>query len=64
MSFDRERRPTDCNAFEAQLAAVMKKYGLSASDKDIARWIDGELRQLVPAFEGVSSVISKPAGMS
>ncbi|MBX3158518.1 MAG: serine/threonine protein kinase [Deltaproteobacteria bacterium] len=64
MSFDRERRPTDCAAFEAQFEAVMKTYGLSASDKDIARWIDSELRALVPAFEGVASTLSKPAGMS
>ncbi|HEU0031612.1 MAG TPA: serine/threonine-protein kinase [Kofleriaceae bacterium] len=60
MAFDRERRPADCAAFETQLEAVIKKHGLTASDKDIARWVDSELRQLVPAFEGVSSGISKP----
>lgn len=62
MAFERERRPADCSALEAQLEAVMKRHGLLASDKDIARWLDGELRLLVPAFEGVGSVISKPAG--
>jgi hypothetical protein len=47
--------------FEAQFEQVIKKHGLGVSDKDIARWIDGELRQLIPAFEGnLSSLISKP----
>jgi len=62
MAFERDRRPADCSALESELEAVMKRHGLIASDKDIARWVDGELRQLVPAFEGASSVISKPAG--
>jgi eukaryotic-like serine/threonine-protein kinase len=62
MAFERDRRPADCSAFEAQLAAMMKRHGLIASDKDVARWVDGELRQLLPPFEGVGSVLSKPAG--
>jgi len=65
MSFERDRRPADCAAFEATFERVMKANGLSCSDKDIARWVEGELRQLVPAFEGVSAaVVSKPAGAS
>jgi serine/threonine-protein kinase len=64
MSFDRERRPADCAVLESQLEAIMKKHGLSASDKDIARWVDGELRQLVPAYDGAVSTISKPAGLT
>jgi serine/threonine-protein kinase len=46
MAFERERRPADCTAFEAQLEAVMKNNNLTASDKDIARWVDSELRAL------------------
>jgi hypothetical protein len=61
MSFERERRPESCLSFEAMFEQVMKKRGLSASDKDIARWVDGELRQLIPAFEGFTSSISKSA---
>ena len=46
MAFERERRPADCAAFEATLEAVMKNNNLSASDKDIARWVDTEMRML------------------
>lgn len=60
MSFDREKRPADCAVFGAQFEDVMKRYGLSASDKDIARWVDGELRLLVPAFQGYATLASKP----
>jgi tRNA A-37 threonylcarbamoyl transferase component Bud32 len=60
MSFERERRPADCAVFGGQFEAVMKRYNLSASDKDIARWAESELRLLVPAFQGVTSSISKP----
>ena len=48
MSYDRERRPASCAEFEAQLEAVMKSANLSASDKDIARWVESELRALGP----------------
>src|SRR6185436_271343 len=60
MSFERDKRPADCAVFGAQFEAVMKRHGLSASDKDIARWVDGELRLLVPAFQGVTTTVSKP----
>jgi hypothetical protein len=46
MSFEREKRPGDCAAFEAMLEAVMKQYALTASDKDIARWVTAELSLL------------------
>ena len=63
MSFERDRRPADCATFEAAFEKVMKMHGLSCSDKDIARWVETELRELVPAFQGVSSsTISRPAG--
>jgi hypothetical protein len=60
MAFEREKRPADCAELGASFEAVMKRHGLSASDKDIARWAESELRQLVPAFQGFSTLASKP----
>ncbi|MDB4962904.1 MAG: Serine/threonine protein kinase [Myxococcales bacterium] len=56
MKFDRERRPADCAALESQLEIVMKAHNLSASDKDIARWVETELRdlRLPPQFDDVA----------
>jgi len=59
MAFERDRRPADCAAFEALCDGVMKRYSLSASDKDIARWVESELRHLAPAFGGSMSNLSK-----
>jgi serine/threonine-protein kinase len=59
MAFERERRPADCAAFGALCEAVMKRHDLSASDKDIARWVDGELRLLSPAFAGAATGFSR-----
>jgi serine/threonine protein kinase len=61
MAFDRERRPADCAALGATLEAVMKNHNLVASDKDVARWVDGELRQLSPAFVGAMTQLSPSA---
>ncbi len=55
MSFDREKRPANCATFEAILEAVMKRHGYAATDKDIARWIESELRLMVPPFQGATS---------
>jgi tRNA A-37 threonylcarbamoyl transferase component Bud32 len=57
MTFDRERRPADCAAFEAKLEGVMKAHNLSASDKDIARWVESELSdlRLPPSFADVAA---------
>jgi len=46
MSFERDKRPASCAALEDRLATVMKTYGLSCSDKDIARWVQSELALL------------------
>lgn len=46
MSFEREKRPADCAVFEAMLEGVMKAYNLTASDKDIARWVESEMKLL------------------
>ena len=43
MAFERDRRPSDCIAFETQIEAVMKANGYAATDKDIARWVASEL---------------------
>jgi hypothetical protein len=59
MAFERERRPADCAAFGALCEAVMKRHNLVASDKDLARWVDGELRLLSPAFVGDSTGFSR-----
>ncbi|HSR97859.1 MAG TPA: serine/threonine-protein kinase [Kofleriaceae bacterium] len=59
MAFERDRRPADCAAFEALCDGVMKRYNLSASDKDIARWVESELRHLAPAFGGSMTNLSK-----
>jgi len=59
MAFERERRPADCAALGGLCEAVMKHHNLGASDKDIARWIDGELRQLSPAFVGATTGFGK-----
>jgi len=37
----------------------MKRHNLVASDKDLARWVDGELRLLAPAFAGDSTGFSR-----
>jgi serine/threonine protein kinase len=60
MAFERDKRPADCAELGTSFEAVMKRHGLSASDKDIARWGESELRLLVPAFQGYSTLVSKP----
>ncbi len=64
MSFEREKRPPDCASFEDLFEGVMKRYGLSASDKEIARWIEGELARFPPDQLPASASISKPAGLA
>jgi eukaryotic-like serine/threonine-protein kinase len=48
MSFDREKRPATAAVLESAIEAIMKKHGLTASDKDIARWVTTEAASLVP----------------
>jgi hypothetical protein len=59
MAFERDRRPPDCAAFEAICDAVIKKYNLATSDKDIARWVESEFRHLSVAFGGSPPNLSK-----
>ena len=49
MSFDREKRPADCAVLESRFEAIMKQYGLTCSDKDIARWVASEAAALLPS---------------
>jgi serine/threonine-protein kinase len=64
MSFDRERRPASCAQFESKFEAIMKRHNLTASDKDIARWMESELALLHGAPAAMGGMTSKPAGMS
>jgi serine/threonine-protein kinase len=64
MSFERDKRPATCAALEDKLEAVMKRHGLSASDKDIARWVQSELAQLRNAPPALDMAQTKPAGAS
>jgi hypothetical protein len=36
----------------------MKKHGLAASDKDIARWVQSELAQLQPLQPATDATVS------
>jgi len=58
MAFERDRRPADCAVFEATLEQVMKKNGLAATDKDIARWVQAELAQLQPLAPATDATVS------
>jgi tRNA A-37 threonylcarbamoyl transferase component Bud32 len=46
LAFDRERRPASAAALGASFEGVMKRHGMSATDKDIARWVATELDRL------------------
>ncbi|HEY4242465.1 MAG TPA: serine/threonine-protein kinase [Kofleriaceae bacterium] len=49
MAFERQKRPADCAALEQTIEGIMKRYGLAATDKDIARWVQGELAYVSPS---------------
>jgi hypothetical protein len=61
MAFERERRPADCAAFEAQFEAVMKQHRLTVTDKDIARWVASEVALLPAAGPAVATAATTPA---
>ena len=46
LAFERDRRPPTVAALGAAFEGVMKRNGLSVTDKDIARWVSGELDRL------------------
>lgn len=43
MAFERDRRPADCAVFGAAIEKIMKAHALTATDKDIARWVADNL---------------------
>jgi serine/threonine-protein kinase len=59
MAFERDKRPANCLVFEEMFEAVMKKYAMAVSDKDIARWVATELTLLAP-YESTPSTLSPP----
>jgi tRNA A-37 threonylcarbamoyl transferase component Bud32 len=52
MAFERDKRPANCAVFESQIEAIIKARGLGASDKDIARWAEGEMRLMGVQLSG------------
>ena len=48
LSFDPEGRPASCAAVEHELERIATRYGLHASDKDVARWFNAELAAMPP----------------
>ena len=60
MAFERERRPANCAVFESLLEGVIKAHNLNASDKDIARWAEGEMRLMGVQLSGTMTD-AKPA---
>ncbi|MBK7539043.1 MAG: serine/threonine protein kinase [Myxococcales bacterium] len=59
MAFDRDQRPADCAMLEAQFEAVAKRHHLECSDKELARWVQGEL-----ALLGEGTPLARPAADS
>ena len=59
MAFEREKRPANCLVFEEMFESLMKKYGMSVSDKDIARWVSMEMTLLAPG-DSTPSTLSPP----
>jgi len=59
MAFERDKRPATCAAFEALIQTVMKTHNLSATDKEVGRWVESELRHLGPAYLEAFSNFSK-----
>ena len=64
MAFERDKRPADCAVFEELCQAIMKTHSLTINDKDIARWVEGELRHLGPAYSGGSAAFGRSPPVS
>jgi len=60
MAFEREKRPANCAVFESMIEGVIKAHNLAASDKDIARWAEGEMRLMGVQLSGTMTD-AKPA---
>lgn len=46
LAFQPEARPASCHDLEEALAQIATHYNLVCTDKDIARWLDGELARM------------------
>ncbi len=62
MAFERDKRPADCDAFEASFEELMKRHGLSATDKDIARWVESEMVFVQPQRPSAAELANKVTG--
>jgi Protein kinase domain len=63
MAYEREARHASCEELELALADVVARYGLSASDKMVAQWINDELaaRAAAQTMLGPGHAAGKPA---
>lgn len=52
LAFSPDARPGSCHELEEQLAQIASRHNLVCSDKDIARWLEGELAQMPKAPPG------------
>ena len=59
MAFERDDRFASCEALEQAVAEIAQRHGLTAGDKDIARWIAGELAFLSDAEQAGAMVESQ-----
>ena len=57
LAFEAADRPPTCAALEEQLAAIVTRHGLVASDKDLAAWFAAE-RALLPAASDELSALT------
>ncbi len=62
MAFERDKRPANAAAFETEFEAVMKAHGMSATDKDIGRWVEAELAFVHPTPPKVASAPAPAPG--
>lgn len=60
MAFERTKRPANCAELESLLEGVIKRHQLTASDKDIARWAESEMRLMGVQLSGTMTD-AKPA---
>jgi serine/threonine-protein kinase len=59
LAFQPEARPGSCHDLEEALAQIANRYNLVCSDKDIARWLEGELARMPRGADG--GVLPSPA---
>jgi len=61
LAFSPDARPASCHDLEEQLGQIAARYSLLCTDKDIARWLDGELAH-APSGAAGSGSASPPVG--